>query len=282
MDDLTDVLATWEDRLERICRAVSQAEQAGRIRTTSARLILDQLHFAQERAKTLELHSVRWITDPLRSARILSEGAPDIEQAIVAALCRAERKPEPAPAKPKLRVKVEESIKPYDGPVDTQCAYPHCAKKVKARGYCGGHYTLLRNNGTLECRRTSRAWCVVEGCENSAEAKGLCTYHYRRNGVNGKYGQKKTWPQECIIEGCGRKSGAYGLCERHLERKYKYGTPDAPRSLKTEGTYITLKPGQKVCIADGCGRPAVAHFLCMRHYKQRRRKHQKSDYQPSQ
>lgn len=267
-----DVLKGWNKRIDKIRNAVQQAEQAGRLRSTSARLILDQLQLAQERVATLDLHSDRWLTDPLRSARILTDSVPDIEQAIVAAICRAERTPEPKIARPKPTK--ERPVKPYTGPADTQCAYPGCTKKVRARGYCNGHYTRLRANGTLQVNRTSRAWCVVDGCENPAYAKGWCMYHYDRQGADGLYGQRKTWPEVCSVDGCNRKSGALGLCEKHLNRKYKYGTPDAPRPLKAEGTYITPRSGQELCIADGCDRPAVAHYLCMRHYKQRRRKHQ--------
>lgn len=277
MDDLSDVLATWNDRLNRICGAVAQAEQAARIRPASAQLIRDQLYLAQERVKTLELHSVRWLTDPLRSARILSEGVPDIEQAIVAAICRAERKPEPVVGKPKPRK--EKSVKPYDGPADTQCGYGGCGRKIKARGYCALHYGNMRKNGKIGIKRQGKEWCTVDGCENHVYGRNWCQNHYSNFMRTGSpLGRPRVFPprEPCFVEGCDRLTERHGMCKKHWYRVRMFGDPNKNSVNPKPGTYTICKPGQKQCIIEGCLYPQVAHGLCMLHYRRRKRKNKRN------
>lgn len=264
-----DVLKTWHARLDKIRRAVVQAEQANRIRPTSARLILDQLQLAQERVATLELHSDRWLTDPLRSARILCDGTPDIEQAIIAAICRVERTPEPIIARPKP--KKARVIKPYDGPVDTQCAYGGCNRKVRARGYCALHYAYMRKNGKIEVNRRGKEWCMIDGCENHVYGKNLCAKHYenlKRTGNPLGMPRETQPPRKCAIDGCERLATYRGMCSKHEYRNRRYGGTSLPPK---SGTYTICKPGQKQCIIEGCSHPQVAFELCMLHYRRRRR-----------
>jgi hypothetical protein len=268
-----DVLASWQDRLERICRAITHAEQAGRLRAKSAAFALDQIRLAQERAATAPLHTERWLTDPLRSARILVEGAVDIEQAIVSAICRAERKPEPILAKPKP-AKVRE-IKPYTGPPDTQCGYGGCQRKARARGYCSLHYTQLRGSGKLEVERRTRAWCIVEGCDRVAYAKGYCLRHYRNFSENGDPIRLRSKATSCCIENCDNPVEARGYCKKHLYRLRAYGDPLASSPYRS-GRYTTLKPGQKACTVDGCSSPSIAHGVCMKHYRRNKREYRQT------
>lgn len=275
-----DVLSTWNDRIDRICRAVQQAEQSARLRPISAGLIIAQLELAQERAKTQEIHSNKWFTDPLRSAHILAAGAPDIEQAIVAAICRAERRPEPAIVRAKAKPKEKRSPDVNKTPINAQCSYGGCDRKIRSRGYCALHYAYMRKNGKIEITRQGREWCVVAGCENHVYSKGLCQRHYELLNRTGNplgilpFREPKS-PKLCSVVECNAASKYRGMCYKHEYRSRRYGDPHASSPPKP-GTYTVCRPGQKQCIIDGCDYPQVAFELCMLHYRRRKRIHKRA------
>lgn len=58
------------------------------------------------------------------------------------------------------------------------CQFSGCTRSAYVRGFCLGHYGLLRKTGSLWVRRNSRHRCKEEGCFYFVYARGLCQAHY--------------------------------------------------------------------------------------------------------
>lgn len=62
------------------------------------------------------------------------------------------------------------------------CSYAGCENKINARGYCSGHYRLLKLG--LPLRPLRHKWppgteCGEATCQRKAERKGFCSSHSR-------------------------------------------------------------------------------------------------------
>jgi len=65
------------------------------------------------------------------------------------------------------------------------CEYPDCGLPAKGLGYCGKHYTRLRQHGDpavtkRPARYAADAVCSVNGCTRPVLARGWCSPHYQR------------------------------------------------------------------------------------------------------
>lgn len=68
----------------------------------------------------------------------------------------------------------------------SSCKVGGCTRKVKARGWCAGHYDRWRAGANPENYQlripagTRPPFCTVEGCTRKTSARGMCHAHYKR------------------------------------------------------------------------------------------------------
>jgi choline dehydrogenase-like flavoprotein len=133
------------------------------------------------------------------------------------------------------------------------CSVDGCARTVKARGFCHGHWRRWRNTGDpgpAEFRRYQSlpAVCVVDGCDRSPWAHGWCQMHrlrWHRSGDPGRaesqygsdgvgysaahwrvYAQRgRASEYRCVHCGSQAEDWAYDHCDPHAKRDDVDGRP---------------------------------------------------------
>ena len=132
------------------------------------------------------------------------------------------------------------------------CSVKGCEKKVKAYGYCQGHYLQIKAHGKIvrpELGVFEKKACSVDGCNEPVKAKGLCARHSQQFYTHGKVISSEKLHDKnriCIIPGCGRKHRTGGYCTGHHGQIRKHGkiisSILANRSgITTNGDYVYLK-----------------------------------------
>jgi len=81
------------------------------------------------------------------------------------------------------------------------CSVENCESQIKAKGYCGKHYTRFRNHGDplfSKLDRNHSETCKIDGCNKKYISKGFCSIHYRRFN---EYGNPLYVEKEIVLHG---------------------------------------------------------------------------------
>jgi|ERR1044072_733731 hypothetical protein len=121
------------------------------------------------------------------------------------------------------------------------CGFIDCTKKVKAKGYCTGHYAQLMSGVELSpLKGTYTKKCEFDGCENKAIGK-LCNGHYQQARTHGIENLK---PLRKIA-----KRGEGTINQDGYRKIYKPGHPNA----SAHGTILE----HRYVMSEMLGRPLL-------------------------
>jgi len=139
------------------------------------------------------------------------------------------------------------------------CGYPKCGRRVKARGYCNGHYQqikgkkglrpLQKKRGADGCYR-GETLCSFTGCGHGAASWGLCDGHYQQAQSGGRLSPLQVIREGCSITGCPAPHEGRGYCRKHYDKWRRYGDPlhqgrKDPSPIEDRGDHLAIPLGGK-------------------------------------